>query len=253
MKYIDTHCHLNSKEYKNDYSLYVKEANNHGVEKLIIPGTSKEDSLLAIELSKEFSNVFAMVALHPSYSWKLEDIDWLKTIDGNLLKGVGETGIDLYWESNPPLDVQTEIFKEHLRFALKYDLPVAIHTRSAEQETFDVLTDEEFKGIKFLIHCSTMSKEWVMRFVEIGGYISFSGIVTFKNANFIKEAALAVPIDRILSETDAPYLTPVPFRGKMNKPEYVRFTADYIAKIRKEKDEDVLKALYNNANRIFNI
>ncbi len=253
MKYIDTHSHLNSNEFSSDYSSYVIEAKKHGVEKLIVPGTSKNDSLLAIKLSKQFDNVFAMVALHPSDATSLRDINWLQDIDGTELVGVGETGLDLYRESNPPLDIQLKVFREHLRYALKWNLPVAIHSRNAEEETFKVLIEDEFKGIKFLIHCSTMNKEWVLKFVELGGYISFSGIVTFKNSGDIKEAARAVPIDKILCETDAPYLTPVPFRGKMNKPEYVRFTSEYIAELRDEERNVVIKALYDNAHNIFNI
>lgn len=253
MKYIDTHGHLNSEEYKDDYELYVKEAHACGVEKIIIPGTSEKDSILAIELSKRFDNIFAMAALHPNHGFDIKDIGWLEKIDGSQLVGVGETGIDLYRETNPPLEIQKEIFRKHLRFALKWSLPVAIHTRNAEQETINILLEEEFKKINFLIHCSTMTKEWVLKFVKIGGYISFSGIVTFKNALEIKEAAKAVPLNRILTETDSPYLTPVPFRGKMNKPEYVKFTSDYVAKLRKEPEEKVLEALYKNAHSIFTI
>lgn len=252
-KYIDTHGHLNSKEFSHDYNKYIKESQDSHVESIIVPGTSEKDSLLAIELSKKFSNVYAMAAIHPSDAHNINDADWLDKINGNDLVGVGECGIDLYWENNPIIDIQKEIFRKHLRFALKWNLPVAIHTRNAEKETQDVLNEKEFKGIKFLIHCNTMNKDWTMKFVEMGGYISFSGIVTFKNAKDIFESMMSVPLDRMLCETDAPYLSPVPKRGKTNKPSYVSYTAEFIAEQRKETREEVINSLYQNAKDFFSI
>ncbi|MCK5807243.1 MAG: TatD family hydrolase [Mycoplasmataceae bacterium] len=253
MKYIDTHGHLNSIEFQDDVNKYIEAASLVGVHKIIIPGTSHKDSLLAIDIAKDRENIYPMVALHPTDGFALKDIEWLKDIDGTQLVGVGETGIDLYRKENPPVEMQKEIFRIHIRFAMKYDLPVIIHTRDAEQETYDVITEEEFKGIKFIIHCSTINKDWALKFVELGGYISFSGIVTFKNAKEIQEAAMSVPLERILTETDSPYLAPVPKRGRTNMPEYVRFTTDYVASIRSEDDEVVKKEIYKNAHAIFNI
>lgn len=252
-KYIDTHGHLNSEEFRGDLKKYIEEAKEQGVEKIIIPGTNKDDSIEAIEISKKFDNTYAMVALHPSDGFNISDLDWLQDINGKDIVGVGECGIDLYWETNPPLEIQEELFRIHLRFALKWNLPVAIHTRDAEKETLNILNEEEFKDIRFLIHCNTMNADWVQKFVERGGYISFSGIVTFKNAKDVFEALHVVPLNRLLSETDAPYLSPVPKRGKMNKPEYVRFTSDFIAEHRKESKEEVIEALWNNAHNIFSI
>ncbi|MCK5866926.1 MAG: TatD family hydrolase [Mycoplasmataceae bacterium] len=253
MKYIDTHGHLNSIEFKDNIDKYIQSAKLVGVDKIIIPGTSKEDSLLAIEIAKKREGIFSMVALHPTDGYELKDIEWLKDIDPLQLVGVGETGIDLFRKENPPVEIQKEIFRIHIRFAMKNNLPVIIHTRDAEQETYDVITEEEFKGIRFIIHCATINKEWAMKFVELGGYISFSGIVTFKNAKDIKESALSVPLNRVLTETDAPYLAPEPKRGRMNMPEYVKYTTDYIALIRNEDDEDVKEQIYKNAHTIFNI
>ena len=253
MKYIDTHGHLNSKEFQDDVNKYIESASLAGVNKIIIPGTSYEDSLLAINIAQSRENIFAMAALHPTDGYKLEDIDWLNDIDASKLVGVGETGIDLYREENPPLEIQKDIFRIHIRFAMKHNLPVIIHTRDAEQETYDVITEEEFKGIKFVIHCATINKNWSLKFVELGGYISFSGIVTFKNASDIKESALSIPLDRILTETDAPYLSPEPKRGRMNIPEYVKYTTDYVASIRNENDDVVKNQIYKNAHTIFNI
>ena len=253
MKYIDTHGHLNSEEYSHNFSKYVKEANEAGVEKIIIPGTCKEDSLLAIKLSKKFDNVFAMVAYHPADAHKISDANFLDEIDGSQLVGVGECGIDLYRDTNPPLEIQQEVFRKHIRFAQKWDLPVIVHTRNAEQETYDILNENEFKGIRFIIHCSTINKEWAKKFINMGGYISFSGIVTFKNAKEVFETMMSVPLNRLLSETDAPLLSPEPVRGKINLPENVKYIAEFIANNRPEDREEVLMAIYNNAHKIFSI
>ena len=253
MNYIDTHGHLNSKEFKDDYKKYIQEAKQNDVLKIIIPGTTKEDSYEAIKIASQFENVYAMVALHPTEGYKIQDIDWLKDIDHKKIVGIGECGIDLYREGNPLVDIQKEIFRIHIRFAQKFNLPVIIHSRNAEQETYDVLNEKEFKNIKFVIHCCTMTKEWALKFANMGGYISFSGIVTFKNTLEIKEAAKAIPLNQILTETDSPYLSPEPLRGKVNNPKYVKYTSEYIANIRKETKEEVIKALWNNAHRIFSI
>lgn len=253
MKYIDTHGHLNSEEFIGDLDKYIKEAKEAGVLKIIIPGTSEKDSKQAIEIASKFSNVYAMASLHPTNGYKIEDIDWLKDINSSKIIGIGETGIDLYRETNPPLDIQEEIFRIHLIYAIKNNLPVAIHTRNAEKETLAILNEEEFKNLKFIIHCNTMNKEWTIKFIERGGYISFSGIVTFKNAKDIQESMLAVPLNRLLSETDSPYLAPTPQRGKINRPEYVKYTSEFIAEHRKESREKVLKQLYKNAHNIFSI
>ena len=253
MKYIDTHGHLNSDEFQDDVDKYIKSAKDFGVEKIIIPGTSKEDSLLAIKIAKNREGIFPMVALHPTDGYYLKDIEWLRDINSADIIGVGETGIDLFRDTNPPIKIQKEIFRVHIRFALKHNLPVIIHTRNAEQETYDVITEKEFKGMRFIIHCATINKEWSLKFVGLGGYISFSGIVTFKNAQEIKESAISIPLDRILTETDAPYLSPEPKRGRMNVPDYVKYTTDYIASIRNEDDEVVKKQIYINAHTIFNI
>ena len=253
MKYIDTHGHLNSKEFRDNYKKYIEDAKKANVLKIIIPGTNKEDSYEAINIASKFDNIYAMVSLHPVDGYKIEDIEWLNQIDVTKIIGIGECGIDLYRPTNPPINIQKEIFRIHIRFAQKNNLPVIIHSRNAEKETYDVLNEKEFLGINFVIHCCTMNKEWVMKFVDMGGYISFSGIVTFKNAVEIQEAAKSIPLNQILSETDAPYLSPVPYRGKVNNPQYVIYIAEYIANIRKESREEVINALWNNAHRIFSI
>ena len=159
MKYIDTHGHLNSEEFSDNVEKYIIEAKKAGVKKIIIPGTNQNDSKIAIEIANKYNDVFAMVSLHPTYAYSLSDIKWLNNIDPTKIVGVGETGIDLYRNTNPPLEIQEEIFRIHLRYAIKNNLPVAIHTRDAEKETLSILKEKEFYGIKFLIHCNTMSKE----------------------------------------------------------------------------------------------
>ena len=253
MKYIDSHGHLNSKEFQDNIEDFLLKAKENNVEKIIVPGTSKEDSLLSIELAKKHKNLFSIIAIHPSDSKTKESADWLNDIDPKDIIGIGETGIDLYWENNPSLEIQEHVFKKHLDYAKKHDLPVAIHMRNAEEHIYRIMSLDEYKSLKFIIHCSTTTPEWNLKFVELGAYISFSGIVTFKNAHDVRESAMKVPLDRILCETDAPYLTPVPFRGKLNQPAFVKHVVDFIAKERPEDETLVREQIYNNTVKIFNL
>ena len=253
-KYIDTHGHLNSKEFINDLEKNINEALEKNVDKIIVPGTTKKDSLLAIKMSKKYSNVYALAALHPSYSKSLNLINWLENINPKDIIGVGECGIDLYWKNNPPLKIQQEIFKKHLDYAKKHHLPVVVHTRNAEQETFDVIANKKYQNLTFIIHCNTMNKEWTKKFVDLGCYVSFSGIITFKKSSDLRESLKVVPLEKLLTETDAPYLAPEPVRGKMNKPKNVKYVTDFVASfLDKNNKEKIVKKIYENALEVFNI
>lgn len=253
-KYIDTHGHLNSKEFNNDLKKYINSALEKNVNKIIIPGTNKKDSLEAIKISKEYSNTYALVALHPNFSKSLNLINWLEEINPKDIIGVGECGIDLYWKNNPPLKIQQEIFKKHLDYAKKYFLPVVVHSRNSEQETFDIISSKKYKDLTFIIHCNTMNKNWTKKFVDLGCYISFSGIITFKKSNELRESLKVVPIEKLLTETDSPYLSPEPFRGKINKPENVKYVTNFVANFLDSNNKDkIIKKIYENALKVFNL
>lgn len=253
-KYIDTHGHLNSREFNNNLEKYINQALEKKVKKIIIPGTTKKDSLEAIRISKKYSNTYALAALHPSYSKSLNLINWLENINPKDIVGVGECGIDLYWKNNPPLKIQQEIFKKHLAYAKKYHLPIVVHTRNAEQETFDIISNKEYKNLTFVIHCNTMNHEWTKKFVDLGCYISFSGIITFKKSDDLRDSLKVVPLEKLLTETDSPYLAPEPVRGKTNKPENVKYVTDFVANfLNQNNQEEIIKKIYENSLKVFNL
>ena len=253
IKYIDTHGHLNDKNLTKDVEKHIKQANENNVIKIIVPGCTKDDSLLAIEIAKKFKNVFAMISIHPSCAKTGNESNYLKNINPNDIVGVGECGIDLYWENNPSLENQIKVFVEHIDFAKQNNLPIIVHMRKAEKEIFNIISQKKYKNCTFVIHCYTSTVYWVKQFIKIGCYISFSGILTFKNAKEIKEAAKIVPLNKILTETDAPYLAPEPIRGTTNFPANVKYVSNYLANLRSESNEQVLNALWNNAHKVFKI
>lgn len=246
MKYIDTHCHINGTYFKEDKDQAIKEAFSNNVEKIILPGTSIKDSLEAISMAKENENLYAAAGIHPADAFDT-DCTYLNKINPDDIIAVGEVGIDLYRDTNPPLEKQIEVFEKHIEFAVKHNKPLLIHMRDAEVHVYDSL--KKYNGVKFIMHSFTSSIEWANKFIDMGGFISFSGIVTFKNAKELQEVAQVIPLNRILIETDAPFLSPVPHRGKHNKPAYVKHVGDFIAALRGE--EDVLNIIYQNTVKLF--
>ncbi|MCK5945886.1 MAG: TatD family hydrolase, partial [Mycoplasmataceae bacterium] len=175
--------------------------------------------------------------------------DFLKEVDFKKVSAIGEIGLDLYRDTNPPIELQKEAFIFQLEIARKNKLPVLVHMRSAEKETYEILS--MYKDLTIIMHSFSASKEWANKFVKLGAYISLSGIVTFKSAKELKEIAKEIPLNRILIETDTPYLTPAPNRGKQNQPANVKHTGDYVASIREEEDKVVLETIFNNSLKIF--
>lgn len=252
-RYFDTHCHLNGEFYESDIDKDIENAIKNNVDKMVLPGTNFADSLKAIELAKKFpENVFASAGLHPCSAFKDDFPNFLDSINPDDIVAVGETGIDLYHlETNPTLEEQRASFKRHLLYARKHKKPIIVHARDAEKEVYEMLID--FKDVTIIMHCYTGNWEWAQKFLELGAYISISGAITYNKTEFIKEVAKNTPLNRLIVETDAPFLSPVPYRGKPNKPFYVKSTADFVASIRSEEYDFVLKTLYENAKHIFNI
>lgn len=252
MKHFDTHCHLNGQFYPTetiDKDLFA--AVEKHVDKILLPGTGEDDSLLAIQMAKKSPNLFAAAGVHPSDAVSLEAVKFLEKIDPKDIVAVGETGLDLHYEDNPHIDRQKEVFIKHIEYAQKHDLPLIIHSRDATKETYDIL--KKYKVNKFVMHAFSDSLEWANKFIELGGYISVSGVITFKTADMLKEVVKNVPLDRLVVETDSPFLTPAPHRGENNKPLYVRFVADAICFLREEGEKNIKEALYENACKLFNI
>jgi TatD DNase family protein len=248
---IDTHIHLNDNAYNDILNEIIQSANNNGINKMIVIGCDYQSSLKAIEIAKKYENIYAMVGLHPSEvdHETDSDLNWLKEL---LLEdkviGVGEIGIDLYWTKENK-DLQIEYFEKQLQLSLEYNLPVSIHSRDAIELTYQILSKNKYKGV---IHCFSGSLEMANKFIKLGYLIGIGGVVTFKNTN-LKDVVRNIPMESIITETDGPYLAPTPFRGKMNKPEYIKLIVDEIASLKSLSVNEVEMQIDKNVKKVFNI
>lgn len=248
---IDTHVHLNDDAYKENLFEIIEAANNNDVNKMIVIGCDYKSSLKAIEIAQKYENVYAMVGLHPSDVDKEidKDLNWLKQLlKEDKVIGIGEIGIDLYWTKENK-DLQIEFFEKQLKLSLEYNLPVSIHSRDAIELTYQILSKNNYKGV---IHCFSGSLEMANKFIKLGYLIGIGGVVTFKNTN-LKEVVKNIPMESIITETDGPYLAPTPFRGKMNKPEYIKLIVEEIALLKSLSCKEVEQQVDENVKKLFNI
>lgn len=250
---IDTHSHINIIE-----SLTLDEillnAKNNGVDKIILPSAYPADIDIVYELVQKYENVYGLLGVHPSEAkdWNDGIIDKIKKMSKNKkIVGIGEIGLDYYWDKSF-VDLQQDIFIKQIKLANELSLPISIHDREAHKDTFEILKKYNH-GSAIVMHCFSGSVEFARECIKEGFYIALGGVVTFKNAVKMKEVAKYIPLERLLLETDAPYLTPVPFRGKENQPAYVKFAAEEIAKLRKTTFEEIDIATTQNAERIFKL
>jgi TatD DNase family protein len=249
---VDSHCHINFPELANNIdSLRVSMAENK-VDYALCVSVTLQDFPQVLKVAENFPNFFASVGVHPDY----EDIPTVTTEElVNLAKhpkviAIGETGLD-YFRLTGDLEWQRERFRTHIRAAIQAQKPLIIHTRSAAEDTLCIMQEEQAEQVGGVMHCFTETLDVAMRAIDLGFYISFSGIVTFKNALALKEVAQQVPLNRMLVETDSPYLAPMPFRGKMNQPAYVKYVAEEIAKLRNIPFENVAEATSENFFKLF--
>ena len=250
--YFNTHSHLNSEELYANRDQYIQNALNNKVENIVVVGYTLESSRLAVEIANEYPMIYAAVGIGPNDCKDTTDED-LKEIEDLLQKpnvvALGEIGLDYYWEEVPH-DKQKEIFQKQIDIAKKYDKPILIHARDAYEDTYNILKQAKHRGI---MHCYSGSAQMAKRYIEIGFEISLAGPVTFKNAKVPKDVASQIGIDHLMIETDCPYLTPHPFRGKLNEPANVVYIAQEIAKLKNMEIEDVARITTFNAKRMFGI
>jgi TatD DNase family protein len=236
MIFIDSHCHIDGDAFDADREAVVQRAKDAGVKAMLVVGTGNPHTgevAKAVETARRYENVFASVGVHP-HDARLYDDAAEETLI-NLVKSSkkviawGEIGLDFYYDHSPR-DVQIEVFKRQIRAAKKLNLPIIIHSRDADNETVEILTKEcSYPNFKGIMHCFGGTAKMAKALMEIGFLISFAGNVTFKKAENLRDAARVVPLDKLLIETDCPFLTPVPFRGKRNEPLYVVETARFLA------------------------
>lgn len=251
----DTHCHL---DYFENHREVIESAFLNNVDFLnsICVEIKKFDEILNI--IEKYKNIFCSIGQHPLYiKDEKEIIKNTEIIEIKINKfkdkivAIGETGLDYFKiEDKNLLDIQQKSFIEHIKISNKHNLPLVVHTRNAKEDTLRMLKKEKAKG---LIHCFTEDLDFLKKVLDLGFYVSFSGIVTFKNAIEIQNCAKYCPLDRILIETDAPYLSPIPFRGKQNKPEYIKFIAEFLANIKNIAINNFINTTTQNALQLFNI
>ena len=249
---FNTHSHINDKI--EEAEALVLECLENNVDKIAVVGYDLASSQRALKLAINNKNVYAICGLQPG---GVEEFDgnfaeFIKLFDHPRCICIGEIGLDYYYGKETK-ELQLKYFEEQLKIACNYKKPIEIHCRDAHEDTFNLLEKyyKQLDGI--ILHCYTGSVEMMKRYLKLGAYISISGVVTFKNAVTIKEVVKECPIDRLLVETDDPYLTPVPFRGKENKPSYVRYVVNEIALLKNMSIEEVEKQTYENAMKVFHL
>lgn len=252
---FDSHTHLNAEQFNDDIPETIERAKELGVTKMAVVGFDTPTIEKSLQLSHDYLNIYSIIGWHPT-----EAGSYTKDIEKKLQEqltmpkvvALGEIGLDYYWMDDPK-EVQAEVFRRQIAIAKEMNLPISIHTREALADTYQILKEEDIRDIGGIMHSFSGDFEWAKRFLDLGMHISFSGVVTFKKAQDVQEAATHVPLDRLLVETDAPYLAPVPYRGKRNEPGYTRYTVEKIAELRNLPVEEVALQTWKNAHRLFRI
>ncbi|MFB8465418.1 TatD family hydrolase [Enterococcus hirae] len=252
---FDSHTHLNAEQFNDDIPETIERAKELGVTKMAVVGFDTPTIEKSLQLSHDYSNIYSIIGWHPTAAGSYtKDIE--KKLQEQLtmpkVVALGEIGLDYYWMEDPK-EVQAEVFRRQIAIAKEMNLPISIHTREALADTYQILKEEDIRDIGGIMHSFSGDFEWAKRFLDLGMHISFSGVVTFKKAQDVQEAATHVPLDRLLVETDAPYLAPVPYRGKRNEPGYTRYTVEKIAELRNLPIEEVALQTWKNAHRLFRI
>lgn len=252
---FDSHAHLDSERFDGERDLIIERAKEAGLSLIMNPGASYESSVRAVELSEKYDMVYAAVGVHP------HDADTVDEMMLSLIKAlarkkkvmaIGEIGLDYHYDYSPR-DVQKKVFIDQIRLAKSLKLPIIIHDREANDDVMRILKEEEAFETGVLMHCFSGSAELARQYVKLGAYLSIAGPLTFKNNRKTVEVVETVPLDRLFVETDSPFLTPVPYRGKRNEPAYVQYVADKIAEIKGLTYQEVVDATKENACNFFKI
>lgn len=249
---VDSHCHLDFPEFVHNMPDVRRAMDEHQVAYALCISVNLREYPQVLAVAEAYENFYATVGVHPDYENEPQlTVEQLVTLAANpKVIGIGETGLD-YFRLTGDLEWQRERFRTHIRAAIAAGKPLIIHTRSAAEDTLRIMREEGAEKIGGVMHCFTESLDVAEHAIKMGFYISFSGIVTFKNATALKEVAKRVPLDRILVETDSPYLAPVPYRGKTNQPAYVKYVAQEIASLRGITEQEVATATTENFFRLF--
>lgn len=250
---IDTHTHINMIEGQSIIEV-MKNARDAGVEKVIVPSAYPKDIDEIMSIVEKSINIYGMLGVHPTEArdWTDDLIEKIKEYSKHSkIVAIGEIGLDYYWDKSFN-DIQKEVFIKQIKLANELNLPISIHDRDAHKDTFDILKEYN-RCSDIIMHCFSGSVEFAKECIKEGWYIALGGVITFKNAVKMKDVAKEIPLEKLLIETDAPYLAPVPHRGEENQPAYIKYVAEEIAKIKGITFEEVDKATTQNAIKVFNI
>lgn len=262
IEFFDSHAHYNDEKFKQDREAILQEVNKEGVTKLICAGYSLESSKEAVQIAQKHQNIYAIVGISPNDIPK-QDKEYENNLDKQLKQiqelakqekvvAIGEIGLDYYWNQANKQE-QKLAFQKQIEIANQFSLPIVIHTREAIYDTLDILKNVVTPTKKGIFHCCPLNLDLIREGLKLGFYISFAGPVTFKNAKNAEQAVQAVPLDRILIETDSPYLAPEPKRGTRNDSKNVRHIAEKVAQIKQLDIEQIAKVTYENTKKIFEI
>ena len=252
---FDTHAHYNDEAFDEDRDSLLKKIKESGVDYIVNIGANMESSRETVKLTQEYDFIYGAVGIHPNDAQEVtkENLCELKEMCRNdKIVAIGEIGLDYYWPE-PSKEIQVKGLEAQIALAKEVNLPIAIHSREAARDTADMLGSLHAGDCGGVIHCYSYTKEMAREFLDMGFYIGIGGVVTFKNAKKIKEAVSYIPMDRIVLETDCPYLAPTPYRGKRNSSLFLPYVAEEIAKIKNIPYEEVLAVTMSNAKKMYRI
>lgn len=253
---VDTHAHLDEEAFDGDRPEVIARAEAAGIVRIITIGTTVDTSHRALEIAREFPCVFAAVGIQPNYVAQAKAGDWESIVDlagSEKVVAIGETGLDRYWDY-APFDLQIDYFQRHIALAQKLDKPFVVHCREAEAETIAQLQQASQRGpLRGVMHSFTGSLETARACLDLGLHISLAGMVTFKKSQALRDLISQLPLDRLLVETDSPYLAPQPVRGKRNEPSFVRMTANLVAELAGISQDEFARQTTANADRLFGL
>jgi len=253
--FIDTHVHLNADQYEEDLQEVIDRALEAKVETMVVVGFDRKTIEKTMQLVEQYDFVYGVIGWHPvdAIDCRQEDLNWIEELAAHpKIVGIGETGLDYYWDKSPK-DVQQALFRKQIHLAQKLNLPIIIHNRDATGDVVQILREENAASVGGVMHCFSGSVETAHECIAMNFMISLGGPVTFKNARMPKEVATGIPVEHLMIETDAPYLAPHPYRGKRNEPAFVPLVAEEIARLKGLTIEEIAQVTTTNAKKFFKI
>lgn len=250
---FDSHTHINSHEFDEDIPDVIERARAMNVDGMLVLGYDRESADKMVELINNYDNIYGAIGIHPEDAAKyveLEEQLRVYLIEPKV-KAVGEIGLDYHCDVDH--DLQKEVFRKQIELAHEFQLPISVHNRDAFEDTYEILKETNGAQYGGIMHSFNGDVQWAQQFIELGMDLSFSGVVTYDNAPEVQEAAKYVPLEHLLVETDAPYLTPMPYRNRQNEPGMTRYTVEFLAKLRNENIDNLANQTMQNAKRILKI